>query len=503
MKTKEYYYKYYKDIIENKGGSIISTEYIDAKTHLEYKCNNGHNISTQPRHLKNGGWCGKCYKNRLSDESRSTKIYNEAKKIIQDRGGQIISAKYIDSATYIEFQCKYGHNVTKKNITELRAGKWCKFCNKTDSDNKYYNRYKKIIEKNGGTIISTEYIDSSVPIEYICDKGHTISSLTNSLKSGSWCNICNKDRLSRKDGRPDMYNEAKKIIEDKGGSIISSEYINAHTPLKFKCENGHIYSKTRNELKRGEWCFECNKISIEICQKIALKRGGLCLSDTYINHKTNLSWECADGHQWKATINNVKNRKTWCPKCRVFIKEEICRTLFETMFNKKFIKSKPDWLMGSKGYLLELDGYCEELNLAFEYNGMQHYKVVYNEESLKRAQRNDKLKNKTCTDKKIHLINIPYTVKTDDMQQYIIDYCQKLNITIPNKKIIDVDTIEIPYKKNLDNFRSIAEQNGGSLLSKSYLGSTRKYEFKCKNGHIFKLTPQQFKNNKWCPTCTQ
>ena len=443
MKTKEYYYKYYKDIIESKGGSIISTEYIGAKTHLEYKCNNGHHISTQPRHLRNDGWCGECYKNRLSDDSRSTQIYNEAKGIIQDRGGKIISKKYIDSATSIEFQCKNSH-MSKKNITELRAGKWCKFCNKEGSDKKYYNYYKNIVELNGGTIISKKYIDSSTPIKYICENGHKTSIITKNLKAGGWCNLCNKDRLLNKDGKLKMYDEGKQIIEENGGSIISNEYVNAYIPIQFKCENGHIYQKLRNEFKMGQWCLKCN---------------------------------------------------------RMFISEEICRTLFETMFNKKFIKSKPKWLIGSKGYLLELDGYCKELSLAFEYNGIQHYKAVYNEPALKRTQINDKLKNKICTDKKIYLINIPYTVKTDDLQQYIIDDCNKLNINIPNKIKIDIDTVEIPYKKNLDNFRSIAKQNGGTLLSKSYLGSTRKYEFKCKNNHIFKLTPIQLKNNRWCPTC--
>jgi hypothetical protein len=238
------------------------------------------------------------------------------------------------------------------------------------------------------------------------------------------------------------YKYYKDIIESKGGTIISTEYVSAKTPIEYKCNNGHTYKKTATNIK-----------------------------------------------------------KSWCPKCKVFMKEEICRALFEKMFNKKFIKSKPKWLMGSKGFLLELDGYCEELKIAFEYNGIQHYKAVYTEPALKRTQINDKLKNKICNDKGIHLIVIPYTIQSPKLQQYIIDCCHELNISIPNKSKLDIDTIDIPYKKNLEKLRLYAGQNGGSLLSTSYLGCSQKVEFKCKNNHIFKLTSYRLKNNRWCPTC--
>ena len=44
------------------------------------------------------------------------------------------------------------------------------------------------------------------------------------------------------------------------------------------------------------------------------------------------------------------------------------------MFGKKFIKCKPYWLDSGNNSLLELDGYCKELDLAFEYNGIQLFK---------------------------------------------------------------------------------------------------------------------------------
>jgi len=30
---------------------------------------------------------------------------------------------------------------------------------------------------------------------------------------------------------------------------------------------------------------------------------------------TNIQWKCSKNHIWFATPNNVKGKKSWCPKC--------------------------------------------------------------------------------------------------------------------------------------------------------------------------------------------
>jgi hypothetical protein len=50
-----------------------------------------------------------------------------------------------------------------------------------------------------------------------------------------------------------------------------------------------------------------------LCQ-IAHERGGKCLSKKYINNRTKLFWECAEGHQWEALPMKVSNG-SWCPTC--------------------------------------------------------------------------------------------------------------------------------------------------------------------------------------------
>ena len=63
--------------------------------------------------------------------------------------------------------------------------------------------------------------------------------------------------------------------------------------------------------------MEAKKLGIEKMHRIAKERGGKCLSEIYVDSKTNIKWECSEGHQWEATPNNVM-RGSWCPTCYRF-----------------------------------------------------------------------------------------------------------------------------------------------------------------------------------------
>ena len=71
------------------------------------------------------------------------------------------------------------------------------------------------------------------------------------------------------------------------------------------------------------------KLSIEEMCQIAEKRGGKCLSETYLNNHAPLLWECKIGHRWEATPKNIK-RGAWCHSCGGSMKltiEEMRRSL--------------------------------------------------------------------------------------------------------------------------------------------------------------------------------
>lgn len=86
--------------------------------------------------------------------------------------------------------------------------------------------------------------------------------------------------------------------------------------------------------------------------------------------------------------------------------------IFERLFDKPFMKTRPEFLRYN-GNLLELDGYCPELNLAFEYNGAQHYMYVpffhdQDETNFIRQKERDQFKRAKLRELGIDLVEIPY-----------------------------------------------------------------------------------------------
>lgn len=100
------------------------------------------------------------------------------------------------------------------------------------------------------------------------------------------------------------------------------------------------------------------------------------------------------------------------------ISERYCLEFMELLFpGHSFDKVRPRWLMNTvhqTGRCLELDGFCEELSLAIEYNGVQHYVwpnfTKMTEREFSRQKERDALKAQVCKERGVCLLKIPYTV---------------------------------------------------------------------------------------------
>ena len=101
-----------------------------------------------------------------------------------------------------------------------------------------------------------------------------------------------------------------------------------------------------------------------------------------------------------------------------------CRRFLETVFQVPFSKARPDFLRNPiTGNNLEIDCFNPNLRLGVEYNGKQHYAYTSffhrNKEASINQQYRDELKRRICRDNNIHLIEVPYTLKLDDIGPFL------------------------------------------------------------------------------------
>ena len=72
---------------------------------------------------------------------------------------------------------------------------------------------------------------------------------------------------------------------------------------------------------------------------------------------------------------------------------------------------------------LPFDFYIPELNTCIEYDGIQHFQSVLNfggDEMFEQVKIKDEIKNQYCEENGIKLIRIPYTMKMEDIEPYIL-----------------------------------------------------------------------------------
>lgn len=115
--------------------------------------------------------------------------------------------------------------------------------------------------------------------------------------------------------------------------------------------------------------------------------------------------------------------------------ERMCCQTMERIYGVPFTSTWPDWLRNPEtGATLELDCYNDDLKIAVEYNGEQHYKwpnfTNQTYQQFINQVRRDTLKLDLCDKNGVYLIVVPYNVPYENIPSYIMSHLPE---TIQNR----------------------------------------------------------------------
>ena len=295
---------------ENKG-KFLSKHYLGSLYKHKWECAEGHIWETTPSAVRSGYWCPTCAIQNSAEKRKSD--FSELISLIISRGGQCLTRNYKNSKTKINIKCEFGH--TWETLQgNLKKGHWCPFC--AGQGKLSLESMNVLAKERKSKCLSSVYINANSPLKWQCLNDHIWEAPAGRVKSGAWCLKCSgSEKLNLVD-----FHE---LAENRGGKCLSKEYINANSKLDWQCSFGHIWSARANHIKRGSWCPLCNVenrnnkrgLGINEMKFLASRFNGKCLSDTYKNNKTKLTWMCSKGHIFERTPSDLQ-RSRWCPKCQ-------------------------------------------------------------------------------------------------------------------------------------------------------------------------------------------
>lgn len=432
----------------------------------------------------------------------------ELNKIAVSRGGLLLSETYINQRQKLQWRCEKGHEWQACASSVKNNGSWCPVC--AGRKRKTIEDMHEFARKHNGSCLSKIYKNKETKLRWRCEEGHEWEAKAgNIINGGNWCPIC---AGTKKFTIEDMHELARK----HNGFCLSKTYSNRKQKLLWQCEEGHKWKTAAANVLANKWCPTCagtEKLTIADMHRLAESRGGRFLSEEYVNSSTLHLWECADGHQWEAQPNNVAFG-TWCPDCvkGEHISEAICRTTFQQIFKKQFPKKRPEWLKNQKGNIMELDGFCSSLKIAFEYNGEQHYQTnffVKDAAALEFRKSSDDLKKDLCLRNNVFLVVISYKDNLTELPSLI-----ERELSLKGFKLdgfdfnIEIDFNQVSHHRSqLEKLNQFAKNYDITLLSKKYLNSHTDLKWRCKEGHTWASTAanmfakERRGQSNLCPVC--
>jgi hypothetical protein len=366
--------------------------------------------------------------------------------------------------------------------------------------------------RRGGRCLSSTYTNAHKKLRWKCEREHIWRANANNVRSGQWCPTCGRQRAGL--NRRLTIAQMRSLAASHGGRCLSTEYENSDLKLRWQCSQGHVWTARPHSVKRGHWCPECagnTPLDLNHARDIARQRGGKCISSRYVASHRPLKWKCAEGHTWSAPLARVKSG-SWCPKCSVGLGERICRAFFEQLFRRRFPHAWPDWLTNSDGHRMELDGYCKVLSLAFEHQGLQHFREMasfHTPAQFEKRRRDDRRKGFLCRQQRVTLIRVPQIpaqLPVPEMRDYILEQCRRAGYRYPwtaeNAEVVLRDAYSPSSRQRFDALRHVVEARGGRCLSSAWLGAVGHLRFRCAKAHEWEAIPYSILKGHWCPRCS-
>ena len=261
---KKLTYEFVKSKFEEEGYELLSTEYVNSKIKLKYRCPNGHEHS-----ITYAGWC---IGNRCPYCSKKIKkTISEIKIHFENEGYTLLTTEYKNASTYLEYICPNGHSGGIRWYNWI-SGHRCPVC--AGQVKPTIEEIRASFEAEGYTLLSTIYYTNKNKLRYICPEGHRHSISWIKWCQGRRCRECSYITRGINLSGPNSPNwnggssnapycvnwtaEFKNYIKERDGYLCLNPYCNSKDPTDLTIHHIDYNKQNCNPSNLITVCRSCN-----------------------------------------------------------------------------------------------------------------------------------------------------------------------------------------------------------------------------------------------------
>jgi len=289
--SREQFFAQARELIEARGGALISTTYVSAKSKLHVRCDRGHEFETNFDRLKQGKWCPTCksenHAQRMTADLRPVEELREFAR--RQHGGDCLAVAPSPMLLKVRWKCaNEAHPPFEATIAKvLHSDQWCPACwqerRQPPNPQVELETVAALVRERGGEILKVGkngvWAGSKTRLALRCANGHEWpTDASNVLYAGSWCPDClNKgERIVRAIfeatyGQPFPKSKPDWLVSGKGRKLELDGY-SASLAMAFEYQGPHHFSvdhvMAHDELKRQA----CAKNGVRLIEVRAAKR---------------------------------------------------------------------------------------------------------------------------------------------------------------------------------------------------------------------------------------
>lgn len=380
---------------------------------------------------------------------------------------------------------------------------------------------RNIAQQNGAELLDTEWNKWDSYYSFKLANGDLIKRMYRNFASVGWDN----PNSLKKQSHQRLLNELQLIAKNNKGTLLDTEWKGSKHKYCFENEFGDKFYISSGAIKTYGWpknwdtYLKSNsqskntkvkgKYSLKNLHDIAIKNLGKCLESTFLGIDKPHLFEDEFGNHFYSSPRRVL--KGFWNLNRGLVTEPICRQVLEHLFQHKFPSTRKILTANlmNREKNLELDGYCIELKIAFEYQGYpSHWDINHKKYPI--VHDRDLLKKEWCEKLGIILIEIPVFSKSilnlnsdqvfNHIKNIVMNTFTKLNkpSTTLNLSPFNIQFDKINYnRQQLKVLKDIAQKHGGNLISKIWKISKQTYTFTNNKGEQFEMSMANYLKNGW------